>query len=153
MRRLLMLALFLAALSALAAQGGLTRDNVTRLAPAWTYHTGEHGPAFATSKPTSFETTAARRLLGWQIPPEWGPPNLGGPIVTTGGVVFIGAALDRWLHSYDIETGRELWRGALRRARRRRPWRIASRPANSSSRCRLVEAQCGEQATMSWLSA
>src|SRR5688572_6198538 len=57
MRRLLMLALFLAALSALAAQGGLTRDNVARLAPAWTYRTGELGPAFATSKPTSFETT------------------------------------------------------------------------------------------------
>jgi len=27
--------------------------------------------------------------------------------------VFIGAALDRWLHAYDIETGRELWRGPL----------------------------------------
>jgi quinoprotein glucose dehydrogenase len=47
------------------------------------------------------------------IPPEWGSPNLGGPIVTAGGVVFIAAALDRALHAYDIETGRELWRGAL----------------------------------------
>ncbi len=44
---------------------------------------------------------------------EWGSPNLGGPIVTAGGVVFIGAALDRWLHAYDIENGRELWRGPL----------------------------------------
>ena len=42
-----------------------------------------------------------------------GSPNLGGPIVTAGGVVFIGAALDRSLHAYDVETGRELWRGAL----------------------------------------
>jgi quinoprotein glucose dehydrogenase len=33
--------------------------------------------------------------------------------VTAGGIVFIGAALDRWLHAYDIETGRELWRGPL----------------------------------------
>jgi quinoprotein glucose dehydrogenase len=48
-----------------------------------------------------------------KIPAEWGSPNLGGPIVTAGGVVFIGAALDRWLHAYDIETGRELWRGPL----------------------------------------
>ena len=47
------------------------------------------------------------------LPPEWGSPNLGGPIVTAGGVVFIGAALDRSLHAYDVETGRELWRGAL----------------------------------------
>ncbi len=48
-----------------------------------------------------------------QIRPEWGSPNLGGPIVTAGGVVFIAAALDRALHAFDIETGRELWRGAL----------------------------------------
>ena len=47
------------------------------------------------------------------VPAAWGSPNLGGPIVTAGGVVFIGAALDRWLHAYDIETGRELWRGPL----------------------------------------
>src|SRR5438128_1150116 len=48
-----------------------------------------------------------------KVPAAWGSPNLGGPIVTAGGVVFIGAALDRWLHAYDIETGRELWRGPL----------------------------------------
>jgi quinoprotein glucose dehydrogenase len=48
-----------------------------------------------------------------KIPPDWGSPNLGGPIATAGGLVFIGAALDRSLHAYDIETGRELWRGAL----------------------------------------
>jgi quinoprotein glucose dehydrogenase len=48
-----------------------------------------------------------------KIRPEWGSPNLGGPIVTAGGLVFIGAALDRSLHAYDIETGKELWRGAL----------------------------------------
>jgi quinoprotein glucose dehydrogenase len=47
------------------------------------------------------------------VPPEWGSPNLGGPIVTAGGLVFIGAALDRSLHAYDIESGRELWRGTL----------------------------------------
>ncbi len=50
---------------------------------------------------------------GAKAPVEWGSPNLGGPIVTAGGVVFIGAALDRWLHAYDVETGRELWRGPL----------------------------------------
>jgi quinoprotein glucose dehydrogenase len=47
------------------------------------------------------------------LPADWGSPNLGGPIATAGGIVFIGAALDRWLHAYDIETGRELWRGPL----------------------------------------
>jgi quinoprotein glucose dehydrogenase len=39
--------------------------------------------------------------------------NLGGVSTTASGVVFIGAALDRRLHAYDIETGRELWQGEL----------------------------------------
>jgi quinoprotein glucose dehydrogenase len=42
-----------------------------------------------------------------------GLPNLGGPIATAGGVVFIGAAIDHFIRAFDIETGRELWRGAL----------------------------------------
>lgn len=42
-----------------------------------------------------------------------GSPNLGGPIATAGGVVFIGATLDRQLHAFDIETGRELWNAPL----------------------------------------
>jgi quinoprotein glucose dehydrogenase len=45
--------------------------------------------------------------------PEWGSPNLGGPIVTAGGLVFIAAALDRKLHAFDIDTGRELWSADL----------------------------------------
>jgi len=42
-----------------------------------------------------------------------GSVNLGGAITTAGGIVFIGASLDRSLHAFDIETGRELWRGSL----------------------------------------
>ena len=42
-----------------------------------------------------------------------GTPNLGGPIVTAGSVVFIGAAMDNYLRAFDIETGRELWKGRL----------------------------------------
>ena len=65
---------------------------------------------------------------GTQLPPEWGSPNLGGPIATAGGVVFIGAALDRALKAYDIETGRELWRGALPESGKATPmtYRLAS---------------------------
>jgi len=55
------------------------------------------------------------------ISEEWGSPNLGGPIATEGGVVFIGAALDRWLRAFDIETGRELWRGPLPESGRATP--------------------------------
>jgi quinoprotein glucose dehydrogenase len=42
-----------------------------------------------------------------------GSPNLGGPIITASGLVFIGGTLDRELHAYDITTGRELWHGDL----------------------------------------
>jgi quinoprotein glucose dehydrogenase len=48
-----------------------------------------------------------------QTKADWGSVNLGGAVATASGVVFIGAALDRRLHAYDIETGRELWQGEL----------------------------------------
>jgi quinoprotein glucose dehydrogenase len=48
-----------------------------------------------------------------KIQPDWGSPNLGGAIVTGGGLVFIGAALDSRLHAYDVETGREVWHATL----------------------------------------
>src|SRR4029450_106736 len=43
---------------------------------------------------------------------QWGSVNLGGSVVTAGGLVFIGAAMDDFLRAFDIETGRELaeWR-------------------------------------------
>jgi quinoprotein glucose dehydrogenase len=46
-------------------------------------------------------------------PADWGSPNLGGPIITGSGLVFIGATLDRAVRAYDVETGRELWKAAL----------------------------------------
>ncbi|HEX3867380.1 MAG TPA: pyrroloquinoline quinone-dependent dehydrogenase [Gemmatimonadaceae bacterium] len=42
-----------------------------------------------------------------------GLPNLGGPIVTAGGLVFIGATFDHVLRAFDVENGRELWKGPL----------------------------------------
>jgi quinoprotein glucose dehydrogenase len=44
---------------------------------------------------------------------EIGLPNLGGPMVTAGGLVFVGAAMDGYLRAFDIETGEELWRDRL----------------------------------------
>ncbi|HEX7969849.1 MAG TPA: pyrroloquinoline quinone-dependent dehydrogenase [Stellaceae bacterium] len=55
--------------------------------------------------------------IRWQVPLGGaalglirGAPNLGGPIVTAGGLVFIGAARDEYLRAFDVETGAELWR-------------------------------------------
>jgi quinoprotein glucose dehydrogenase len=38
-----------------------------------------------------------------------GTINLGGPIVTAGGLVFTSAAMDNFLRAFDSETGKELW--------------------------------------------
>ena len=42
-----------------------------------------------------------------------GSPNLGGAIVTAGGVVFIGATIDQRIRAFDVETGRQLWQSLL----------------------------------------
>jgi quinoprotein glucose dehydrogenase len=47
------------------------------------------------------------------IPITTGLPNLGGPLVTAGGVVFISAAMDGYLRAFDVETGAELWSDRL----------------------------------------
>ena len=45
-------------------------------------------------------------------PMKWGSPNLGGPLIT-GGVVFIGATMDRRLRAFDLRTGALLWAARL----------------------------------------
>jgi quinoprotein glucose dehydrogenase len=48
--------------------------------------------------------------------PLWldtGTPNLGGSIVTAGGLVFIGATTDRFIRAFDAQTGDEVWRHRL----------------------------------------
>jgi quinoprotein glucose dehydrogenase len=57
------------------------------------------------------EYASAKAGHAVHLPP--GSPNLGGPIVTAGGVVFVGATVDHYLRAFDVETGRELWKGAL----------------------------------------
>ena len=58
--------------------------------------------------------------IAWRVPlgiteqlPEsrrrTGRPNIGGPIATAGGLVFIGASNDRRFRAFDSETGEELW--------------------------------------------
>jgi quinoprotein glucose dehydrogenase len=48
-----------------------------------------------------------------KLPIRMGVPNMGGSIVTAGGLVFIAAAQDRMLRAYDIGSGRELWHAQL----------------------------------------
>jgi len=44
---------------------------------------------------------------------QWGTPNFGGPIITAGGLVFIGAAMDNYLRAFDVNSGEELWQGRI----------------------------------------
>ena len=44
---------------------------------------------------------------------DTGSINLAGPIVTAGGLVFIGASFDNHLRAFDVESGAELWAGEL----------------------------------------
>jgi quinoprotein glucose dehydrogenase len=47
------------------------------------------------------------------IPADWGSLSLGGPIVTAGGLAFTAGTLDNAIHAFDVETGKELWKGEL----------------------------------------
>lgn len=54
-----------------------------------------------------------RDLAPVPLPLNWGVPNFGGPLVTQSGLIFIGAAMDNYLRAFDVETGKELWKGRL----------------------------------------
>src|SRR5215472_1104508 len=41
--------------------------------------------------------------------PQTGTPNAGGPVITAGGVLFIGATSDLMFRAFDPKTGKELW--------------------------------------------
>jgi quinoprotein glucose dehydrogenase len=48
------------------------------------------------------------------LPPiELGVLGIGEPIITAGGVAFLGAAIDNYLRAYDVATGAQLWQHRL----------------------------------------
>ncbi|WP_445620343.1 pyrroloquinoline quinone-dependent dehydrogenase [Kushneria sp. Sum13] len=51
----------------------------------------------------------ASQQFGFFMPERWGSPTIGGPAVTAGGVVFIGASMDAKARAYSLETGEKLW--------------------------------------------
>ncbi len=81
--------------------------------------------------PTPWGTLAAIDMssgqMKWQIPlgqvkrfgitvPAafgWGSPNIGGPIITGSGLIFIAATMDDKIRAIDIESGDELWQAGL----------------------------------------
>jgi quinoprotein glucose dehydrogenase len=47
------------------------------------------------------------------LPFKMGVPNLGGPIVTGGGVAFLSGTIDNYVRGYDISNGAQLWESRL----------------------------------------
>ncbi|HEY8852024.1 MAG TPA: pyrroloquinoline quinone-dependent dehydrogenase, partial [Gemmatimonadaceae bacterium] len=59
-------------------------------------------------------TSEGLEKIGIKVPADIpGAINLGGPITTAGGLVFIGGTLDRYFRAFDVSNGRELWKAAL----------------------------------------
>ncbi len=88
-------------------------------------HAGEH--AWPCQKPPWGRLIAVNAHTGdfaWQTPlgitdelpagkQNTGRLNMGGPIATAGGLVFIGASNDRRFRAFDSKTGKELWAAKL----------------------------------------
>ena len=49
------------------------------------------------------------KLMPVPIPLKYGTPAAGGPIITAGGLIFIGATADARIRAYDIDTGKQVW--------------------------------------------
>jgi quinoprotein glucose dehydrogenase len=59
----------------------------------------------------SLGTTEDLAPLGISI--GWGTPHMGGPIVTAGGLAFIGATMDSRIRAFDLASGEEVWSDKL----------------------------------------
>lgn len=54
-----------------------------------------------------------RDIAPFPLPITIGTPNLGGPLVTASGLVFIGAAFEKSLRAFDLATGEEVFSARL----------------------------------------
>jgi glucose dehydrogenase len=86
--------------------------------------------------------------------PNAGTPNLGGPIATAGGLVFIGATLDAKFRAFDSRTGKEVWTADIGASALTVPATYAGRDgkqyvviaAGGPARFRSIDATHGEDA-------
>jgi quinoprotein glucose dehydrogenase len=61
-------------------------------------------------------------------PRSWGSPSLGGPLVTSSGLVIIAAAMDHHLRAFDSENGTQLWETELPASAQATPMTYRVRP-------------------------
>lgn len=53
------------------------------------------------------------KMMPFPIDMELGTPGAGGPLLTAGGLVFIGYTLDDRIRAFDVKTGETLWKADL----------------------------------------
>jgi quinoprotein glucose dehydrogenase len=93
-------------------------------APYGLYRTFLFSPSGSPCNAPPWGTTEAVDLFTgkkvWDVPlgtlvpgRQTGSINLGGPMITAGGLVFTSAGMDLKLHAFDIESGKELWQYLL----------------------------------------
>jgi quinoprotein glucose dehydrogenase len=54
-----------------------------------------------------------RDLSPIPLPIRMGVPDLGGPVITAGGVAFLSGSMDDFVRAYDVTSGRQLWESRL----------------------------------------
>ncbi|MCP8897066.1 glucose/quinate/shikimate family membrane-bound PQQ-dependent dehydrogenase [Shinella daejeonensis] len=80
-------------------------------APPWGYVAGAD---LSTGKIAwKHRNGTVRDMTPLPLPFKVGVPGIGGPIITRGGVAFLGAAVDDYLRAYDVTSGRKLWQARL----------------------------------------
>jgi quinoprotein glucose dehydrogenase len=78
--------------------------------------------------------------MAWQVPlgrfpgtekeadgASWGSFALGGPIATAGGLVFTAGTLDAAMYAFDVQSGKQLWKGTLPTSARATPMTFLGR--------------------------
>ncbi|WP_283195012.1 glucose/quinate/shikimate family membrane-bound PQQ-dependent dehydrogenase [Rhizobium sp. AN80A] len=80
-------------------------------APPWGYVAGVD---LVTGKTAyKLKNGTVRDMTPLPLPFKVGVPGIGGPVITRGGVAFLGAAVDNYLRAYDVTDGKELWQARL----------------------------------------
>jgi len=80
-------------------------------APPWGYVAGVDLRTGAVAY--KLRNGTVRDMTPLPLPFRVGVPGIGGPMMTKGGVAFLGAAVDNYLRAYDVTTGRQLWEARL----------------------------------------
>jgi quinoprotein glucose dehydrogenase len=96
---------------AMSRQFFLSPSGIPCVAPPW----GELVAIHADTGETAWRTTLGdlRPVLKLTSIPPTGALNLGGPVTTTTGLVFVGSTIDPYLRAFETKDGRQVWEAPL----------------------------------------